>query len=110
MDEGIGAGDLRIAELERFLRARRVAGYRQLLSIKAMRPILTWLCDLGEVPKQPSSRLRSPVKEALERYRNYLTAERGLGHATARAYLDAVRPFLRSRALHNGLILDFKNR
>jgi hypothetical protein len=41
--EELGAGDLRTVEVERFLRARRAAGYTHLLSIKAMRPMLTYL-------------------------------------------------------------------
>ena len=43
---------------------------------------------------------------ALERYRHYLTVERGLGSATARGYVDAVRPFLRGRVSPDGLDLD----
>jgi len=102
VDEGLGAGDLRIAEVERFLRARRAAGYTQLLSIKAMRPMLTYLRDLGAAPTPPPPTPNSPVEEVLERYRNYLTIARGLGHAATRGYVDAVRPFLQGRVLPDG--------
>ena len=99
VDEGLDAGDLRMAEVERFLRARRAAGYTQLLSIKAMRPMLAYLRDLGVAPTPPPPTPSSPVEEVLERYRNYLTVERGLGQATTRGYVDAVRPFLQGRVL-----------
>ena len=46
------------------------------------------------------------MEVALERYRRYLTVERGLGKATARGYVDAVRPFLRTRVSPDGLALD----
>jgi site-specific recombinase XerD len=50
--------------------------------------------------------LTSPVDLMLARYQHYLTVERGLGAATARGYLDAVRPFLHSRVSPDGLHLD----
>src|ERR1700761_2521832 len=48
---------------------------------------------------QPSG----PVEAVLERYRLYLTLERGLGARTARGYVDAVRLFLHGRTLPDGL-------
>jgi len=70
VDEALGADDLRTAEVERFLRARRAAGYTHLLSIKAMRPVLTYLRDLGMAPTPPPPISSSPVDEVLGRYRN----------------------------------------
>jgi site-specific recombinase XerD len=46
------------------------------------------------------------VEVALERYRHYLTVERGLASASARAYVDAVRPFVRGRLAPDGGDLD----
>jgi integrase/recombinase XerD len=51
--ESLGAGDLHVSEVERFLRARRAAGYTNLLSIKAMQPILAFLRGLGVAPLPP---------------------------------------------------------
>jgi site-specific recombinase XerD len=106
IDERLGTGDLRTAEVERFLRARRVAGYTQLLSFRAMRPVLTYLRDLGVAPTPPPPTPCSRVEDVLERYRNYLMVERGLAHATTRGYVDAVRPFLHSRVLPDDRALD----
>jgi integrase/recombinase XerD len=107
--ERLGAGDLCRAEIERFLRARRAAGYAQLLSIKAMRPVLAYLRDLGVAPTPPPPISTSLLERMLERYRNFLAVERGLRHTTARDYVGAVRPFLRGRASPDGLALDLSD-
>jgi integrase/recombinase XerD len=108
-DEGLGAGDLRTSVAGRFLHARRAAGYTTHLSIKAMQPMLCHLRSMGAAPPSPALVLSGPVEAALERYRSYLTVERGLGDATARSYVDAVRPFLRGRVSADGLALDFRH-
>jgi hypothetical protein len=109
LGEGLGATDLHTGEVERFLRVRRAAGYAQLLSIKAMRPILAYLRNLGVVPTPPPPTPGTPVEEALERYRIYLTVERGLRRKTGHAYVDAVRPFLQGRIVPSGVVLDLRH-
>jgi integrase/recombinase XerD len=104
--EGLGAADLRASEVERFLRARRAAGYTYPRSAKAMQPILAFLRGLGVVPMPTLPTPSGPVETALERYRRYLVVERGLGSATARGYVDAMRPFLQGRVAPDGLALD----
>jgi integrase/recombinase XerD len=108
LNEGLGASDLRSAELERFLRARRAGGYVQYLSIKALGPLLAYLRDLGTAPTPPQSTPVGPVEKVLERYWNYLTVERGLRHTTAYGYIHAVRPFLRGRVLPDLVELDLR--
>jgi len=104
--EGIGPDGLQTTEVERFLLARRATGYKHLLSMKAMQPILAYLRGLGVAPTPPLPTPDGPVEVALERYRRYLTVERGLGAKTACGYVDAVRVFLRGRVLPDGLALD----
>jgi integrase/recombinase XerD len=104
--EGRGADALHTTEVERFLLARRAAGYTHLLSIKAMQPVLAYLRGLGVAPTPPPPTPSGPVEVALERYRSHLTVERGLGAKTARGYVDAVRLFLQGRALPDGLALN----
>jgi integrase/recombinase XerD len=106
MDEGVGVDALHTTEVERFLLARRAAGYTHLLSIKAMPPMLAYLRGLGVAPTPPPPSPSGPVEVALERYRRHLTVERGLGAKTASGYVDAVRLFLQSRPLADGLALD----
>jgi len=105
-DEGLEADGLHTTEVERFLLARRAAGYTRLLSGKAVQPILTYLRDCGVVPTPPPTTPSGPVEIALERYRGYLTGERGLGARTARGYVDAVRLFVQGRVSPDGLALD----
>ena len=45
----------------------------------------------------------------LERYRIYLTVERGLGRETARGYVDSMRHFLNGRVSPDGLALDLEH-
>jgi len=104
--QGLGAGDLYVSEMERFLRARRAVGYTNLLSIKAMQPILAFLRDLGVAPLPLLLMSSGPVETMLERYCHYLTVERDLGSGTVRGYVDTVRLFLQSRVSRDGLALD----
>jgi site-specific recombinase XerD len=108
MGEGLAADGLHMTEVERFLLARRAAGYTSLLSIKAMQPILAYLRGLGVAPTPPLPTPDGPVEVVLERYRSYLTVERGLRAETACGYVDAVRVFLRGRVLPDGLALDLE--
>jgi integrase/recombinase XerD len=105
--EGVDPGKLRVTDVERFLRARRRAGYTQYLSDKALRPLLTYLRDQGVVPPPPPAVATSPVDVLIERYRAYLTTERGLRRGTARGYIDAVHPFVRSRLSADGFSLEW---
>lgn len=103
--EGLDPGGLSPAAVERFLGARRAAGYTNYRSAKAMRPMLEHLRRLGVVPLPPDWEPTSPLDRLLERYRRYLTVERSLAPTTARGYADAVRPFLECRVSPAGLDL-----
>ncbi len=107
--EGLNAGGLSATEVERFVGARRAAGYTNPLTSRAMRPLLTYLHKLGVAPTPAAPGPNGPVEVTLERYRHYLTVERGLGTATARGYLDAVRVFLRGRVSADGLHVDLEH-
>ena len=104
--EGLGLGELHMAVVDRFTCARRTTGRRRLGSIKATRPMLAYLRELGVAPTPPALEPIGPVEGMLERYRIYLTVERGLGNETARGYVDSVRSFLHGRVLPDGLALD----
>jgi integrase/recombinase XerD len=103
--EGLDVADLG-TQAEWFLSARLAAAYSHHLTGRALQPMLTYLRDLGVVPPTQKSIPAGPVERVLARYQHYLTVERGLGDATARGYVDAVRPFLCSRLSSDGLDLD----
>lgn len=94
--EGLNSLALSTDGLERFLAARRRAGYTQYLSPKALQPMLASLREQGLSVIAPPM-IHSPVDAALGHYREYLIRERGLASATVREYVDAVRPFILSR-------------
>jgi site-specific recombinase XerD len=100
--------DLHASNLDRFVRARGAVGHRQLHSIKALRPMLAYLSELGVMPILPPPDPSGPVEGMLERYRTYLTVERGLGKETARGYVDSMRRFLCERVLPDGRALDLE--
>lgn len=103
-EAGLLLEGLSSAEAERFLAARRAAGYRDRTSSKGLAPLLGYLRWLGVVP--PADRpVLSAVELLLERYRDYLLVERGLVAGTARGCVDLVRPFVVSCC--DGGVLDF---
>ena len=109
LSEGIDAGDLSAVDVDRFLCARRAAGCRKLRSIKATRPILAYLYELNVARSPSPPEPAGAVEGMLERYRIYLTVERGLGRETARGYVDSMRHFLNGRVSPDGLALDLEH-
>ncbi len=106
------ARDLDVGDLpswtQQFLQARLDAGYQRHLTGKALRPLLAYLREEGATLLPPTPLPTGPVEETLARYRRYLTVERGLGEATARGYVDAVRPFLHRCVSVDGVTLDLQ--
>jgi integrase/recombinase XerD len=98
---------LSMMDVDRFLTARRRAGYAQYVSAKAMAPILASLAEHGVVVAPRPATPLGPVDAALARYHQFLVQERGLGHATARGYVDAVRAFVRERTTPDGRALHW---
>src|SRR5262245_54109487 len=81
---GLAAGDLGSAVVLEYLTCRRVDGYTQLVSLRALRPLLTYLGGLGVAPDPVAPAPSGPVDEVLERYRRYLVEERALVPRTVR--------------------------
>jgi integrase/recombinase XerD len=92
--EGLVPGGLSSEVVERFLAERRAGGHRDYVSARAMAPLLAYLRALGVVPPASSSRLSTRAEMLGERFRRYLTVERGLAKGTVIGYVDAVKPFL----------------
>jgi integrase/recombinase XerD len=99
--DNIGVGALTPAVCDAFLSARRAAGYTLWLSRKALAPLLEYLHGIGAAPPEPVVALR-PAEAMLAHFGEYLTSQRGLTASTARGYVDAVRPFLRTRERPGG--------
>jgi len=93
--------------LERFLDARRGAGYARYRSPGGLVPLLDYLRGLGVAPALGAAAIEvGPVEVLLERYRRYLTVERGLVDRTVDGYVSLVEPFLAGRIGAGGLDLE----
>jgi integrase/recombinase XerD len=76
----VTASELTSGAAERFLAARRAAGYVLYLSPKALVPLLAYLRGTGAAPP-PAPAAVTAVQALLDRYQRYLVSERGLtGH------------------------------
>ena len=106
---GMVAADLTSSVLRRFLCDRRVAGHTRYASTKALQPILDYLQRLGVVARQIDDADVGPADAILDRFRRYLTVERGLTAVTARAYFDLVRPFVQGWLSVDRGDLDFRH-
>ena len=104
--EGLDAAALTPIVVEKFMAARRAAGYVDFRSSRALDPLLGYLRELGTAPAVPPVVAITPEEVFLERYRRYLTTERGLVASSARYYIDLVRPFLSTRVTDGGIDLE----
>lgn len=92
--EDLSAGELTAAVIERFLAARRAAGYRTWLSPRSMVLPLGYLRAVGAVAPAALVVADGPVEEVLVGYRRYLLSERGLTVGTVADYQRIARLFL----------------
>jgi site-specific recombinase XerD len=99
-------GDLSMADIDRFLLDRRSAGTVRHKTRKALGPILGTLRELRTTPAAEAAVESGPAGEILNRYRRFLTTERGLATVTAVRYVDCLRPFLDRRMSAVGLELE----
>lgn len=105
--ERLDTREFQAADVERFLDARRSAGYTTLFTGKGLRPMLAYLRDQGVSFTSAPAVSGGPVEVMVERYRQYLSKERGLASVTVRSYAALVCPFLDSRISSDGLTLDW---
>ncbi len=89
--EGLGPSALSSGTAERFCEARRAAGRRSRVTVRALGPLLGYLRGLGIAPPASRPAPAGPVEELLSRFRRYLEHERGLVPAAARGYVDMRR-------------------
>jgi integrase/recombinase XerD len=95
----MAAGGLDVAELapqvvERYVDARRAAGYRQFRSVKALAPLLGYLRGLAALTDAAPQSANTASAVLLQRFLGYLLDERALGAASACGYVDLVVAFV----------------
>ncbi len=77
-----------------YLRARRAAGHRELVSALALAPVLGYLRGLGAVPAAAAPAPQTPADRLLAEFAGYLAGERGLSPASVNTYVHHAQPFL----------------
>lgn len=99
---GLGAAALAGPVTDRYLAARRAAGYSAYLTPRALGPLLGYLRRLGVAPEPVRPGPATAAEVLLEEYRAWLLGERGVTPAVARGYVDLVRPFTERHAAAGG--------
>ena len=105
--EGLGPDELTPERVERFLDARRAAGYSTWISARSTALPLGYLRELGVVPGLAPVVAEGPLELLLAEYRGYLFDQRGLcEHSVLDVYEPAARLFLLGRETVAGLDLE----
>ena len=101
-DRGLSAGQLSIARLEEFLRARRQGGYHHALSIRAVMPLVGYLRRAGVAAVPPEPAADGILKVVADQYCGYLVSERAVTTPVAGKYGGLAREFLAACAQPGG--------
>lgn len=101
LDRWLSAQGLTLVELtprvfDQFLRARAAEGYTTKLTGRGLKPLLEYLEQLNLYARPVSS--MTAVDQVVNRFREHLVKERGLGVATASNYARVARQFLATGA------------
>jgi integrase/recombinase XerD len=99
--EGLDLANLTPPEMERFLVARREAGYTMWLSAKGVAPLVGYLRDVGAVPLAEPVIAVTPAERCLATFRTYLLDERGLAEGTVVADVHVAGLFLATRPVED---------
>ena len=101
-DQGLPLSGLSSEVAGEYAAARR--GRVQLRSERALRPVLSYLRELGAVPPAAAVVPSEPVDVLLARFGGWLSRERGLAPATVSSYLCQARPFADACAGQLGIL------
>jgi integrase/recombinase XerD len=101
--EGRAPAELGTVEFARFLAGRRERGHRDLITTVGAKPLIEYLVRLGVVPSPVHVVPEGPGKALLERYRDYLTNERGLAEKGVDLYEQVAHQFVTSVQVEGSL-------
>ena len=102
IDDGLAISALTPATVDAYFAERRAIGYYNSLTARSLRPLLDYLRELGVVAALGPMPATSPRERLLDRYRDYLRAERGLAASTVELNVRMVRPFLTEQLRADG--------
>ncbi len=102
IDGGLAISALTPATVDAYFAERRATGYYNSLTARSLRPLLDYLRELGVVAALGPMPATSPRERLLDRYGDYLCAERGLAASTVELNVRMVRPFLTEQLRADG--------
>lgn len=102
IDGGLAISALTTATVDAYFAERRAAGYSSSLTARSLRPLLDYLHELGVVAAPGPVAATTPCERLLDRYRDYLFAERGLAASTVELNVRMLRPFLADQVRADG--------
>ncbi len=100
--QGLGTGQLDEDAMTMFLAVRRADGAAKVAGLRAMRPLLSYLRELGVTPAAEPA--QSPLAALLGEYRTWMVRERGLAASTVLRYQNTARRFLEQHAVVDGVL------
>ena len=100
--EGLVTGQLDEDAMLVFLAARRADGAGRVAGPRAMRPLLSYLREVGVAPAAKPS--LTVLGALLGEYRTWMVQERGLAAATVVRYQNTARRFLEQHAVVDGVL------
>jgi site-specific recombinase XerD len=101
-EQGVELGRLDAAAIEAFLAARRAAGQRRVPSLRAMRPLVSFLREAGVMAPAGGRSELTPLERFVGEYRDWLVGERALAEPTVIRYERLARRFLAGRVSNAG--------
>jgi site-specific recombinase XerD len=104
-DENLEVFELATPRVGRFFQARRAEHYANLLTPRAVVPLVGYLRRVSVMGDPPAVVASGPVEVLVERFRVYLVSERALVDGTVRFYLHVARLFVSERLNRDGMEL-----
>ena len=92
--EGLVVAGLTASAAGRFLTAHQAAGCRQPKTLAGLRPLLSYLGDLGLLPPEPPGPPLDAAGTLISEFAEYLRSERGLAPTTVAAYSSRAARFV----------------
>lgn len=102
-EQSVEPGRLEAAAIESFLAARRAAGQRRVPSLRAMHPLVSFLCEAGVMAPDDGLRPLTGLERFVAEYRDWLVGERGLAETTVIRYERLARRFMAGRVDAGGV-------
>ena len=99
---GLVMGQLDEDAMVVFLAARRAGGAARVAGLRAMRPLLSSLREVGVTPAARAA--PSPLGALLGEYRTWMVQERGLAASTVLRYQNTAARFLEQHAVVDGML------